>query len=124
MAEAKDSKKRIRKLRAAPTLREQAEAANTGVDKPSRKRRLFGSRLFAPVRVLGRLIKRLGLGIAGSRYGKAAASLYKSKLFWPVRFLVKVLSKVLFVRYFWDSWKELRLVIWPNAVTTWKSSRT
>lgn len=36
----------------------------------------------------------------------------------PVRFIGRILSKVLFVGYFVNSWRELRKVTWPNRKQT------
>jgi preprotein translocase SecE subunit len=115
----KKDKKPKRKLRAAPTLREQTESANTNADQPAKKRR-FWQIVLTPFRLLGRLLRNIGSGIKRSRFGKGAAKLYRSKLFIPVRFLVKGISTILFVRYFRESWQELKLVVWPDRWTTWR----
>lgn len=109
-----------RRLRAAPTLREQTEGQSTKADKPSRLKRFWKTKLFAPVRALGRGIRAAARYIAKGPIGRVTKAVAMSKPLWPVRFLLKILGKILLVSYFRNSWKELRQVVWPNNVTTWK----
>lgn len=99
-------KKQKRRLKAAPTLREQAEtsAAKNNSNKTSRTRRFFGSKLFAPFRLVGRGVKKI----------------WMSKPLKPIRFITKILGAILVPKYFRNSWKELRYVSWPDFRTTWR----
>lgn len=38
----------------------------------------------------------------------------------PVRFIGRILGRILWPRYFRESWKEVRQVTWPDRKTTWK----
>jgi len=113
-------KKPKRRLRSAPTLREQTEGQSTKVEKPALVKRLWRTRLFSPVRAFGRLIKAIALFIAKGPIGSLVKAIALSKPLWPIRFLLKILSKILLLGYFRNAWKELKLVVWPNARTTWR----
>lgn len=102
---SKVSKKKKRVFKAAPTLRDQA--AKGTVEKSGKKswiRKLFGSKVFAPFRAIGRAFRRVWL----------------SKPLTPLRKLARWIGLVLFPPYFRNSWKELRLVVWPDFRTTWR----
>jgi preprotein translocase SecE subunit len=104
----KAPEKKKRRLRTAPTLREQAEKNSNKTTKRAHVRpffgKVFGSRVFSPFRAIGRFIKKLWL----------------SGPLRPVRFIARLLGKILLPVYFRNSWKELRLVVWPNNRTTWR----
>ncbi|HEU5122307.1 MAG TPA: preprotein translocase subunit SecE [Candidatus Saccharimonadales bacterium] len=103
--ESAESKKTKRRFRAAPTLREQTEKQSGKVEgKPSRVRRFFGSKAFVPFHAIGRGIRKVWL----------------SGPLRPVRFIARILGKVLVPQYFRNSWKELRQVTWPDFKTTWR----
>ncbi len=38
----------------------------------------------------------------------------------PVRFVGRILGRILWPKYFRNSWKELRQVTWPSRRDTWK----
>ncbi len=38
----------------------------------------------------------------------------------PARFIGRILASIFFLRYFRDSWRELRQVTWPNRKETWQ----
>ena len=116
----KKSKKPKRKLKAAPTFREQSAKQDAKASKPKRAKQVLGSKVFTPFRILGRGIKNAGSGIANSGFGKTVAKIYKSRVFAPVRFIGRILAKILFLSYFRNSWQELKLVTWPDNRTTWK----
>ncbi len=118
-ATTKDKKPK-RRLKAQPTFREQTAKQDAKDKKPSKKKRLLSATLLAPLRFIGRVLKKSGKKIAQSRIAKVIRAIYLSRVFIPVRFIVKVISKVLFVSYFVNSWKELRLVTWPDNRTTWR----
>lgn len=114
-------KKPKRRLKATPTFREQAEKQDAKLQSPKKGpvKQLF-SILFIPIRLLGKGIKRLAVGIGRSKLGKAVAAIYMSRVFTPIRFIVKILSKVLFIQYFYNAFQELRLVTWPTNRMTWR----
>lgn len=101
----KQTEKKKRVLKAAPTLREQTTKNQAkATKKPPKLKRFFGSKLFAPFRAIGRFFRRI----------------WMSKLFKPLRKLTHWLGLILVPRYFRNSWKELKLVVWPNFRTTWR----
>ena len=112
---AQPEKKSKRRLRAAPTLREQTTVSETKSNKPSR----FKRAIQAPFRFIGRLVARAAKAVAASRVGKTGKKIGKSRAFAPVRFLGRILYKILLISYFKGSWQELKQVIWPSARTTW-----
>lgn len=123
MAEKKpknEDKKPKRRLRAAPTLREQTEKQGVEASKPRRAKRVAGSKVFAPMRALGRLLKGIGKAIAASSIARLVKAIWKSRVFTPIRFIFKILSKILLISYFANSWKELKQVTWPTNRTTWR----
>lgn len=38
----------------------------------------------------------------------------------PVRFVGRILGRILWPKYFRNSWNEIRQVTWPDRKTTWK----
>jgi preprotein translocase SecE subunit len=110
---AKNSKTK-RRLRAAPTLREQVEQGAEPAKQTKKSR--VGLVLSSPFRLLGWLLKKLGGGIKKTGIGK----LFKSRAFAPVRFLGKILGITLLVNYFRGSFQELKQVAWPDSRTTWR----
>ena len=111
-----ETPKKKRVLKAAPTLREQV-AQNSDPTKQTKKGKV-STIAFAPFRLVGKLIKSAIPFIAASFIGRAVAALWNSTLFIPVRFLVRILAKILLVQYFVNSFKELQQVSWPDARTT------
>lgn len=93
--------------KASPSVRQKTEAAN----KPRKTRPLTRVTQTAarPIRATGRGIKK-----AAKPFSFLLAP-FKTK---PVRFVGRTLSKVLFLSYFRESWKELRKVTWPNRKQT------
>ena len=70
------------------------------------KKRGILRRVFGPI---GRFIKRI------ARPFRFVLRPFKTK---PFRFIGRVLSKILFLSYFRESWRELRQVTWPNRKET------
>jgi preprotein translocase SecE subunit len=95
--EAARSKRRLRPATSSETLRERSEKLQskaTSPKKPSKVRAFFAG-FFAPLRWVGRQLAKLG------------------------RFrVVRWLGYLLFVPYIRNSWRELRLVTWPNRHQT------
>lgn len=90
-------KRKRRVLRPATevsTLREKSEQAQAKSSQPRRFSRA-GNTAAAPFRFIGRTLRPLG----------------KFKLF-------KAIGYILFPPYFRNSWKELRLVTWPDRTQT------
>lgn len=105
VAKPKTSAKKKRVFKAAPTLRDQASKGTAPEKvKYSRLRKVFGSKIFTPFRAIGRFIK----------------TIWRSKVLTPVRKVTRWIGLVLFPPYFRNSWKELKLVIWPDFRTTWR----
>lgn len=109
--------KRIkRRLKSAPTLREQTAQQSAAEKKPSRIKKIIN----APFVLIFRVIKAVALFIARSPIGRIAVAVWKSRVFTPIRFIFKLLAKITLLSYFANAFRELRLVVWPNASTTWR----
>lgn len=95
-------KPRVRK--AAPTVREKIDSGAKEVDlKPKKSRaRSVLSLLFRPVKFLGLALIPVLRPLA------------------PIGRLIARLLGWLVPRYFINSWRELRLVTWPNRRETWR----
>jgi preprotein translocase SecE subunit len=97
-ASGDDAPKRKRRVLRQPaevsTLREQSEKAQAKSSQPSRFSGV-GRFLAVPFRFIGRIVRPLG----------------RFRLF-------RVIGYILFPPYFRNSWKELRLVTWPNRTQT------
>ena len=109
MAESEPAKKATAKKRIVKnpeTFRERAIKASETGDKPKRGARLktAGGKVASPV---------------FQPVGKAFGKVFGLKIFRVFRKPLRLLGRVLLPRYFRDSWKELRLVVWPS----WKQSR-
>ena len=105
VAKPKTQKKKKRVFKAAPTLRDQAaKGAVVKKKRFARLRKIGSSKVFAPFRAIGRFIRRIWL----------------SKPMTPIRKIARWIGLVLFPPYFRNSWKELRLVVWPDFRTTWR----
>lgn len=96
----KEVKKPKRRLKAQPTFREQSAASEAKAAKPSRIKRFFGSKIFAPFQALGII---LGM-------------FWRSPVFKPLRFL----GRILVPKYFRNAYAELKLVAWPANRMTWR----
>jgi len=94
---AKSNKKRI--VKNPETFRERAVKAAEEGDKPKK-----GA---TPKRVFGKVFRGIGRGLRA-----VFGPIFRLKPF-------KLLGKILFPEYFRSSWRELKLVQWPN----WKQSR-
>lgn len=110
------AKKPKRRLKSTPTLREQTAKQGSEVKKPSRIRRIVS----APFVFIFRVVKGIALFIANSPLGRLMKAIWKSRVFTPIRFIFKILGKVLLLSYFANSWRELSQVTWPNNRTTWR----
>jgi preprotein translocase subunit SecE len=101
-----ERKKRV--VKKSPTVRQQADKAQSAAPKKRRVRQAAG--------VASRPLKVAGRGV------KKAASPF-SFILWPfrlrpVRFVGRILYKILLIGYLRDSWAELRKVVWPGRRET------
>ena len=100
-----------RVLKKAPqTVRERSEQAANATPKKQRIRNT-ARKASKPFVSLGRLIAKL------LRPFRFVLRPFKTR---PVRFIGRILAKILFLKYFRDSWRELRQVTWPNRKETWQ----
>jgi preprotein translocase SecE subunit len=109
VAEVDNNKKPKRRIKSAPTIREQTSAATQSHQKSSKTRTEKG---------IKRLFKATGRGIA---------SLLRpfNFLLWPFRtrigrVIVKVLGTVLLINFIVGAWRELKGVEWPNRKQTFQ----
>ncbi len=110
MAETSTNTKK-RTIRKAETVRERAEKASVP-RKPRKIHRAVGI-ASVPVKRAGKLVSK-----AASPFSFILKP-FKTR---PMRFVGRILSKVLLLSYFRDSWAELRQVTWPTRRETWKLS--
>jgi len=111
-----ETKKPKRRLKSTPTLREQTAKQTSETKKPNIVKRV----ITAPFKFIFKILKAIALFIANSPLGRLVKAIWKSKVFTPIRFIFKLLGKVLLLSYFRNSWKELRQVTWPDNRTTWR----
>jgi preprotein translocase SecE subunit len=103
VARSEQSGRRPRVRKSAPTVRELAEAARTKSEqkKPARARQIVAKPV-APIRKL--------------KLGEKTPFRQAKK---PLRKVKKILSWLV-PKYFVNSWRELRQVVWPNRRETWR----
>lgn len=109
VAEPKAPTRKKRQLKKAETVRQRAEKA--GVEKKPRRVTRAGKAAAKPVKKLGSFIVRL------LRPFRFLLWPFKTR---PARFVGRILKKVLLLNYFRESWRELRMVTWPNRRQTIK----
>ena len=101
-----DKPKSKRRVKNPESFREQAIKASESSGQPSRRSKLGQS--FN--RFLGPVFRPAGKGLKRVAKFKPVAILLKG---------LKLIGKIIFPSYFRNSWRELRLVTWPN----WQQSR-
>jgi preprotein translocase SecE subunit len=101
--------KRILK-KASPTVRERSEQTANANPKSQRVRNT-ARKASTPFRAVGRFIAKI------LRPFRFLLWPFKTR---PVRFIGRVIASILFLRYFRESWKELRQVSWPGRRETWQ----
>lgn len=106
MPDKQPAKNKHRVVKDPETFRERALKASTDDDKPGRTGRLKDS------------VNAAAKPVA-SPVSQAASKFFSLKLMRPVRRALSIVGKVVFPTYLRSSWRELRLVTWPN----WKESR-
>lgn len=104
MADREESKPKKRRLKPAPTIREQAAKAHAAASAPEKPS------------LLGRLSKFLWLIVSWPfiKIGTFLAPMFKYQ---PFKFIAKVagwVGLILVPRYIRSSFKELKQVTWPN----------
>ncbi len=109
MAEAKEPSKKKRQLKKPQTVRERAEKAS--IERKPRRIKQAGSTAAKPFKALGRVIAKI------LRPFRFLLWPFKTR---PARFIGRILKKVLLLNYFRESWRELKLVEWPNRKQTAK----
>lgn len=102
----------------APRLRKPAESVRTKAEKAAAKAnkkprvlRTTASKAATPFKKLWAGIKKI------ARPFRFLLWPFKTR---PVRFIGRILAAILFLRYFRNSWKELRQVTWPGRRETWQ----
>jgi preprotein translocase SecE subunit len=108
VAESKPNSKK-RQLKRTETVRERATKAQA----PKKPRRITRARsaVWTPFRIAGRFIARILTPFA------FVLRPFKTR---PMRFIGRILATVLLLRYFRNSWRELRQVEWPDRKQTAK----
>ena len=107
MPDKQPAKNKRRVVKDPETFRERALRASAAADdKSARTGRLKDS------------VNAATKPVAGPARQKASNFLNRKPMR-PVRKVLSVIGKVIFPTYFRDSWRELRLVTWPN----WEQSR-
>ena len=102
MAQSSNQKRKPRVRKSAPTVRELAEAARSKDEQDQQPRRV--SKILAK---------------PASKVKKAGQSRTGSILTTPFRWLKRAIIWLV-PKYFVNSWRELRLVHWPNRRETWR----
>ena len=86
-----------RRVKNPETFRERAQKATEAGNKPKSTTRVVraGGRATGPVR-------------------RSISKAYNAKLLTPLRKVLSFIGKIIFPKYFRQSWQELKLVTWPN----------
>jgi len=98
VADTNEAKKQRRRLKPAPTIREQSEKAAERAGQP-RKRGIVSKILGAPFRFIGWILR--------NTIGRVFRFLGRYKFF-------RFIGYIFVPPYFRSAWKELRLVTWPD----------
>ncbi len=109
MAEAKEPAKKKRQVKKPETVRERAEKAN--VERKPRRIKRAGKSAAKPLKASGRFIAKI------VRPFRFLLWPFKTR---PMRFIGRILKKVLLLNYFRESWREVKLVTWPDRKQTTK----
>jgi preprotein translocase SecE subunit len=99
---APDKKRKPRIRKSAPTIRERAEAAQAKTEPNSKPIKRALARTTSPV-------KKLRLG------DRKVVKILKIPFVYIKRALIWIVPK-----YFVNSWREIKLVHWPNRRETWR----
>jgi preprotein translocase SecE subunit len=93
----KSAANKKRRVKNPETFRERAQKATEAESQPKSAAR----------------IKQAGSQAAGPVRRRAGAA-YNSKPLAPLRKILSVIGKIIFPKYFRQSWQELKLVTWPS----------
>jgi preprotein translocase SecE subunit len=103
MANGPSGRRKPRIRKAAPTVREKIESGSKEEPKPKKSKAKTGlSAIFRPFALVWRVFARILRPLS------------------PVGRPFKKLFRWMVPRYFINSWRELKLVTWPNRMETWK----
>jgi preprotein translocase SecE subunit len=102
---AEDKKRKVR-VRKTETVRERAAKETAKVEAKASK-------------VPKRRVRRAASAAARPFKRPARVVAWPFRLR-PVRFVGRILGRILWPKYFRNSWKELRQVTWPTRRETWK----
>jgi preprotein translocase SecE subunit len=105
-----EEKSKRRVVKKSETVREKREKASDAPVKRRRVRHAVG-KANTPVKAVGR-------GVA--KAARPLNPLLAPFRLRPVRFIGRILYKILLIGYFVNSWRELRQVSWPNRRETTK----
>lgn len=104
------STRQVKQPKPAETVRQKASASSAKAPK-QRKLRAITRVISRPFRALGTIIVTL------LRPFRFVLKPFKTR---PARAVGRFLASVLLLRYFRNSWRELKLVEWPNARQTFQ----
>ena len=99
--------KRILK-KSSPTVRERSNQYSTNAPKKQRVRNT-ARKITKLIRFLGKIIAKI------FRPFRFILRPFKTR---PVRFIGRIIAKILFIKYFVESWRELKQVTWPGRRET------
>jgi len=104
VAEARQLKSRKKRVRRAPTLREQAKMVHIESEKEGKQSRIR------------RGFSKVGQFLSKTRITHNPITKFLARI---GRFIIKIL-KWLVPKYFVNAWREVRLVTWPSRRETWR----
>ncbi len=104
-------KPRVVKRAIKPTTSVREKATSAKITTKKRPVRRVLSIVWTPFRFVGRLIAKVLSPFS------FVLKPFKTK---PMRKIGRILSKILLINYFRESWRELKLVAWPNKKETIK----
>ncbi|HSX44242.1 MAG TPA: preprotein translocase subunit SecE [Candidatus Saccharimonadales bacterium] len=106
---SEESTKKKRRIRQAPeTVRQKAEKSTNKPEKPKRVRKA-AKKATSPLVWVAHMIGKL------LRPFRFLLWPFKTR---PLRFIGRILAKILLIQYFKNSWKELKQVTWPDRKQT------
>ncbi len=109
VADKSTKAKKIRVKKTELTVRQRSE--QDASKAPKRTLRKTAKSASRPFKAVGRFIAKI------ARPFRFLLRPFKTR---PVRFVGRILHKVLFISYFKGAWKEVRQVSWPGRRETWQ----
>ena len=107
MAQPKEPTKKKRQLKKPETVRQRADKAS--VERKPRRIKKVRSATAKPLKAIGRFIARI------LRPFRFVLRPFKTR---PMRFVGRILKRLFLINYFRESWRELRMVEWPDRKQT------